>query len=265
MCTVSVIVSNFHKQKYIKEAVQSVIDQTYKDWKLFIIDDSNGEDQIDEIFKELNNPNISLFLTDDIGLSALRMEGVRLTSSKYILFMDADDKIHPDFLKRTVQTLDNNLNFAFAYTDTQHFGDATTGWVQPEYNFHALLENNFICSCSLIRRNSLIDVGGYDLNNFNYWEDYEFWISLGASGHYGKHIPEKLFYYRIHSGSGTQSQRDRILAPLYKSYIITKFPELYPREVVFQAIGNMNKFPPGFMKLKPFEQEEFLKKNGWMQ
>lgn len=264
MCTVSIIISNYHKQKYIKEAVESVIDQTYKDWELLIIDDSNGEDRIDKICaKELKSPKICLHLTNDVGLSALRMIGVNNTNGKYVLFMDGDDKIHPDFLKKTVKILEEYPQYAFAYSDTQHFGDTNTSWTQPEYNFHALLENNYICSCSLIQRNSLLAVGGFDLDNFNYWEDYEIWISLGAKGYYGVHIPEKLFLYRIHKDSGTQSQRDRILAPLYKSYIVSKFQELYPREVVFKALDNLSHFPPDFMKWKPFQQEKFLKEKGY--
>jgi GT2 family glycosyltransferase len=119
-----------------------------------------------------------------------------------------------------------------------------------------------MCACSLIRKNTLFAVGGYDLKNFNYWEDYEFWIALGAKGYYAKHIPEKLYYYRIHTESGMQSERNKVLSPFYKSYIISKFPVLYPAEWNKQAKEIISQYPSDFISWKPKQQEEYLKKKG---
>lgn len=260
---VAVIISNYNKKKFIKEAVGSVLNQTYQKFKIIVIDDTNGKDKLKELFE--GKSNVTVYETNDIGLSALRMYGVEKTNTKYVLFLDADDKLHPLFLEKTVKLLDENPSISFAYTDTQHFDGADSYWEQPEYNFFALLQNNYICSCSLIRRRDLLASGGFDLDNFNYWEDYENWISMGSKGFYGKHIPEKLFYYRIHRESGTQSPRDRILAPLYKAYIINKFSEVYPREMKLEAERILKQYPPDIMKWKPVEQENYLKEKGLMK
>jgi glycosyltransferase involved in cell wall biosynthesis len=257
----TVIISNYFNKKYIEEAISSVIEQTYPDWNLIIIDDTNGADKL-KGYRTKSIDKIKVVETDDIGLSALRMYGAELSDGEYILYLDADDKIHPTFLEKTVKLLDENPDIAVAYTDTQHFDGANTYWEQPEYSFYNLLIQNFMCACSLIRKNTLFAVGGYDLKNFNYWEDYEFWIALGAKGYYAKHIPEKLYYYRIHTESGMQSERNKVLSPFYKSYIISKFPVLYPAEWNKQAKEIISQYPSDFISWKPKQQEEYLKKKG---
>jgi len=264
---VTIVISNYNKGKYIAEAVESVVNQKYGSWKIVVIDDTNGKDGVrDYLDYYLNYSSwISLYKTDDIGLSALRNFGANKSSGKYLLFLDADDKLHSDFLKKTVDILDKNTNVSIAYTDTQHFDGADTCWIQPEYHFQNLLSGNYICSCSLIRRSSFDVVGGFDEGNFNYWEDYQFWIAMGAKGFYGKHIPEKLFYYRISKNSGMQSKRNIFLGYLYKSYIVSKFPQLYSKEVYLTAKINLGKYPKNFMKQKPHEQKKYLKDNGYIK
>lgn len=258
---VSVIISNYFKKKYIDEAINSVIEQTYHDWELIIIDDTGGLDKLMG-YRTKSIDQIRVFETNDIGLSALRMYGAEKANGEYVLYLDADDKIRTDFLEKTVKILDDNPDIAFVYTDTQHFDGANSYWEQPEYSFYNLLVQNYICACSLIRKSALFAVGGFDLNNFNYWEDYEFWIALGAKGYYGKHISEKLYYYRIHPESGMQSERNRLLSSLYKSYIINKFPILYSDEWKKQAKAIASNYPADIISWKPKQQEEWLKNEG---
>jgi glycosyltransferase involved in cell wall biosynthesis len=258
---VTVVISNYFNKKYIEEAVDSVIEQTYQNWELIIIDDTGGLDKL-KGYRTKSIDKIRVFETDDIGLSALRMYGAERANGEYVLYLDSDDKIHPTFLEKTVKLLDENPDIAVAYTDTQHFDGANSYWEQPEYSFHNLLIQNYMCACSLIRKSAIFAVGGFDLDNFNYWEDYEFWITLGAKGYYAKHIPEKLYYYRIHSESGMQSERNKVLSPVYKSYIISKFPLLYSDEWNKQAKEILSQFPNDFMSWKPKQQEDWLKKKG---
>jgi len=254
---VTVTISNYFNKKYIEEAIDSIKKQTYPHWEIIILDDTNGKDEL----KIYEDDRINVIEVDDIGLSACRMMGASLSKGKYILFLDADDKIRFDFLEKTVKVLDENSE-SIAYTDTQHFDGANSYWEQPEYSFYNLLIQNFMCSCSLIRKDDFFAVGGYNLNNFNYWEDYELWIAMGAKGFYGKHIREKLFYYRVHPESGMQSKRNEILAPLYKANIVERFSVLYPAEWVSEAITIKHLYPLDIMKWKPYQQEEYLKKKG---
>lgn len=258
---VSIIMSYFNHERYVEEAVESIKKQSYLNWELLIIDDTNGFGNLkgDAVW------HIYTTETNDIGLSALRNYGAKKTDGKYLLFIDADDKLHPEFLYECVKALEEHPEFEFAYTDTQHFDGANSYWEQPEYNFVNLLNNNYICACSLICREAFEDVGGFDENNFNYWEDYEFWIAMGAKGYYGYHIPKKLYYYRIHQESGMQSKRNQILSHVYKAYITNKFPYIYPKEIIDRSKFLLSSYPEDFMKWKPIQQEEFLKSKGMME
>lgn len=256
MTAVSVIITNFHQEKYLKECLESVENQSYSNYDVLVVDDN------EEGKSQLAHSRGNLIWTLDIGLSACRMKGIKETSSKYVLFLDADDKLHPQFLEKTVKVLEDNPVYSICFTDTQHFGDANTCWEQPEYNFYSLLQNNFMCSCSLIKRNDFLACGGFDLDNFNYFEDYENWINMGSKGYYGKHLQEKLFYYRIHKESGIQSKRTGFLSSYYKAYIMSKHFELYPREWEPQIKEILLQYPNDFMKWKPWQQEQYLKDKG---
>jgi glycosyltransferase involved in cell wall biosynthesis len=267
---VSVIISAYKSEKYISQAIESVLDQTYNNLELIVIDDGNGVDNTYKIAKryyKTNKIGMKVLKTNNLCLSRCRNFGAKNSSSysDYYLFLDADDYIDKTFLDKTVQLAEHYPQYGFIYTDTQHVNENNSlcgSWNHPEYNMHDLVLQNHISSCSLIRKEAFDDVGGFDKNNRNYYEDWEFWISLGEKGWYGKHFPEKLFYYRVHENSGMQSQRTIKLHTVYFSYIINKFPELYDKNWVKQAKGILSKYPDNFMEFTPQEQEQWLKDNG---
>jgi glycosyltransferase involved in cell wall biosynthesis len=257
---ISIILSTHNQEKFIAECMNSILHQTYQDFELLVLIDGCTDDTLDIVLNYYYN-KIKFYTLDDIGLSACRMYGAEKARGEYILFIDGDDKIEPTFLEKTKNLLDQNREIGFIYTDTQHFDGANSYWEQPEYNFFELLFSNYICSCSLIRKDMLFRCGGFDLNNFNYYEDYQFWIRMGQKGFYGKHLPERLFYYRVHKDSGMQSNRNAKLGVVYKAYIISQFPELYPKDFYKQALDILEKYPKNIMQMKPQQQEQWLKEN----
>ena len=90
---VDVIITNFNKAKFLEESINSVIDQTYKNWKLYIIDDNSNDHSLEIInkFSDLENINI-IKLSKNKGPSFCRNYGMRISKSKYISFLDSDDK-----------------------------------------------------------------------------------------------------------------------------------------------------------------------------
>ena len=257
---ISIILSTHNQEKYISEAIESVLSQTFDLCQLIIINDGSTDNTQKIIDNYLHKGNsISVYKTNDIGLSRTRNYGATKALGNYLVFMDGDDKIHPEFLMNVWAEVAKGEDYGFYYTDTQHFDGANTYWEQPEYNFHNMLEQNFVCSCSLIRRQAFNDVGGFDEKNFGYWEDWEFWIALGAKGWYGKHIPKKLFYYRIHEKSGMQSERNKKLGLIYRLYIVSKFPQLYPPARNAQAEEVLAHYPSDFMAWKPYQHEQWIK------
>jgi glycosyltransferase involved in cell wall biosynthesis len=262
MSLVSVILCSYNQSETIEETIESVLEQTYRNFELIIVDSMSNKNDCKYLIKYLDNEKIKSYTIPSRGLSNRRNFGVSQSNGEYVLFIDADDKIDKTFLEKTVRVLIDNPNIGFCYTDTQHFGDSNGFWEQPEYDFNRLLQGNYICSCSLIRKKAFLESGGFDKNNYGYWEDYEFWIKLGSIGWFGKHIPEKLFYYRIHKQSGMQSDRNSKLAHVYNSYIIGKFPALYNIEITNHVKEILSKYPKDFMTWDFDEQEKYLKDKG---
>jgi glycosyltransferase involved in cell wall biosynthesis len=260
---VSIIITCYNQKKYIEDAVESVIAQTYPNWEAIIIDD--GDENIEKYllgYLQKYQQKIRVFKGNNFGSSKARNYGASLSDGKFLVFLDADDKIHPKYFEKAIKVFQENPNIDIVYPDTQHFGEGTGIWISPEYDFHNLTQGNFMVISSMIRRNAFVEVNGYDSNNFNYWEDWELWINLGAHGHYGKHLNEILFYYRFHQDGSSESERAQKLGIIYQSYIITKFPQYYGAEVVENAKQRLSAYPPDFMKMTPKQQAEVIIQKG---
>lgn len=254
---ISIIISTYNQENFIEEAIQSVLQQKYENFEVILVNASSKE-QTKEIVEKYRSDKFHIYEKKNCGLSETRNFGASKSSGKYILFLDGDDKIHPEFLSKTHSLLEDNPLIGFAYVDTQHFGESNGHWDHPEYNFKMLLSTNYISSCSLIRKKSFDEAKGFDKNNWGYWEDWQFWIKMGSLGWNGKHIAEKLFYYRVHSKSGMQSDRNKALAMVYKTYIVLQFPQYYDKDFVNSCKNIMSLYPKDFMAWS-FEAQE-----GWL-
>lgn len=260
---ISVILSTYNQENTVLETIDSILQQTYKDFEIIAVNNSSTDNTLEELNKVEDN-RLSIYTIEYTGLSKARNFGASKASGDYLLFIDGDDKIAPEFLEKSLYVLEDDPNLGFVYTDTQHFGYANTYWEQPEFDVLRLLYTNYICSCSLMRTVAYRLSGGYNEKNWAYWEDYEFWLRMVSNGWLGKHIPEKLFYYRIHAKSGTQSERNTRLALVYKSFIISQFPELYNDEIWNISVNILSLYPENFMEYTFAEQEAYLKEIGAM-
>ena len=258
---VNIIIACHNSELYLAECVESVINQTCKNFDIVIVDDGSS-DKTKRIAESLieNYPyyNIELLYTPDVGPVAARTFALEKKHDPYLLFLDADDKIHPEFLEKTLKVLKENPDKSFCFTDTQHIGISDGAWNQPEYNFYQLLIGNYICYCSLIRRKDFDFVGGYDKNNYGYFEDYQLFLNLGRHGLYGIHLPEKLFFYRMSETNATNAERVKRFSEVYKSYIVSQYPEIFPVEWINQSKQILSKFPDNFISMNHKQQEEFI-------
>ena len=254
---ISVIIPCYNQAKYLREAVESIVSQTYTDWEIVIVDDGSTDGSFDlALDLEHEYSNIEAIKTNDVGASNARHKGINRTTGEYYLPLDADDKIAPNYFEKTIPILEANKELGFVYVDTVYF-DETSSRIIPslEYNFFRLLQANYISYCSLFRREAYFDCGGYDLNNRNYFEDYQLYIKYGRRGWYGKHLAEPLFYYRVRPDSSMQTERTKQMHQVYNAYIKTQYPEIYPVEWVNQAKEILKPYKEGFMSSKTPHKE----------
>lgn len=200
---VTVVVPCYNHAQYLPEAVESVVSQTLTDWEIIIVNDGSP-DATSHVTRELIDKypgrRIRLLERKNGGLAQARNAGIRVAAGTYILPLDADDRIEPTMLEKTVALLESDPGIGVAYTDVTHFGTAEKTVQAAEFDFKKLCLGNQLSYCSLFRREIWEQVGGYRSWLFGY-EDWDFWISGGEQGVVARRIPEALLRYRVKDSS----------------------------------------------------------------
>ena len=118
---VDIILPNYNKEFFLQETIGSVLNQSYNNWKLIIIDNCSTDNSKKVIEKFRNNKKIIVvYLKKNMGASFSRNLGMRLSSSRYISFLDADDIWTPNKLKNQISFMEEK-DYKFTYTDYTPF------------------------------------------------------------------------------------------------------------------------------------------------
>lgn len=202
---VSVIIPIYNYGVQFEKTLNSVFESSYKNIEVIIVDDGSTDEyvlnKLDSIYE---NPSIKIIKQKNSGPSAARNNGIRNSNGEFILPLDADDTIHPDYIQSCVNILKNNKNISPVYCDTLHHGQLQGVEQRPEWSFERLIQGPFIVNCSMFHRESFEKCGGYD-ESMRGWEDYDLWIRMAKNGYVGKRIPKPLFSYFHHENDGTVS------------------------------------------------------------
>ncbi len=224
---VSVVIPCFNYGKYLAEAVGSVLAQSLREYEIVIVDDGSTDDSR-EVAQALIDAHpeapIRLIAQSNCGSPGqTRNVGIDVARGDYIVCLDADDRLHHEYLARCASALDAHAEVAIAYGDLQMFGDDETLHVPPEWDTRVELDCNFLDVVSMFRRSVWAEIGGYD-TAIGY-EDWDFWIATVEHGWVGVKAPGALWYYRKH-GAGVfarHTERDQEI----KAQIVLKHPGLY--------------------------------------
>ncbi|MCF6147390.1 MAG: glycosyltransferase [Candidatus Kuenenia sp.] len=218
------------------ESLESVINQTFTDWECIIVNDGSSDNTCQVVYSLISkypNNKIQLINQENKGLAEARNAGIRASTGKYILPLDADDLIRQEMLQKTVFLLETHPEIAIAYTDVKHFGCVDKIDYAGEYNFKKLCIQNHLNYCSLYRREAWEAADGYNPNMIWGYEDWDFWITCGEKGFYGKRIPEPLFLYRVKESS-MYTKALRFHSELM-SQIVLNHPNLYSTNTIADA------------------------------
>ena len=178
MATVSVIIPCYNQGQFVDEAVISVLDQGVEDLEIIIINDGSTDPYTNDILSDYKRENVTVIVTDNNGLAAARNTGIEVATGKYILPLDADDKIGQGYVEKAVSLLEKNPDLGIVYCQASLFGAVETDWDLPVYSLEAMLIDNVIFCSAFFRREDWLEVGGYDVGMIYGWEDYSFWLSL---------------------------------------------------------------------------------------
>jgi GT2 family glycosyltransferase len=202
---VSVIIPIYNYGVQFEKTLQSVFDSTYKNIEIIIVNDGSTDKYVKMKLDSIkNHSNIKIISQDNQGPSSARNNGVSHSSGEYILPLDADDTIYPDYIQSCVNILRNNKTISPVYCDTHHIGQIQGVEQRPEWSLERLKQGPFIVNCSMFHKEAFDICNGYD-ESLKGWEDYDLWIRMGINGYSGKRIPKPLFIYFHHESDGTVS------------------------------------------------------------
>jgi glycosyltransferase involved in cell wall biosynthesis len=144
---VSVIIPCFNHGQYIDEAVGSVLDQTFQEFEIIIINDGSTDPSTVTRLRSYNHSGCKVIETENKGPAEARNTGIKASTGEYILPLDADDKIGPKYLEEAVKALDNDREIGIVYCGVEFFGDKTGKWNLPDPLRHFLI-TPYPLSCS---------------------------------------------------------------------------------------------------------------------
>ena len=217
MENVSIIVPSYNQGIYLGDCLQSILDQTYVNWDCIIVNDGSN-DQTEQIAKDWckNDSRFSYYSQVNLGVSVARNKGISLSEGVYILTLDADDRIHPDYLKLAIEAFNKNKELTLVYGKAKFFGEKSGTWELPVYSLKRLGQSNIIYNAAVYKKADWKILGGYDVSMLKGLEDWDFWIRLLQNDKKVYYIPEVCFYYRIRSASRNHSINPQEYLDIYK-------------------------------------------------
>lgn len=194
---VSIIIPCFNYGRFLQEALDSIDKQTYKNYEIIIVDDGSNDPFTILLLDQLTKTKkYKIYRIINGGPSKARNYGIDKASGDIILPLDADDKIHPNYITEAIDFMINNPEYGIVYCKAKYFGSMSGEWKLPEYNFPNILLGNCIFVTSFFYKSDWKKVGGFDESFLDEWEDYDFWLKIISIGRKVFQIPKFYFYYR---------------------------------------------------------------------
>lgn len=203
---VTIIVTSYNYGQYLDECINSLHNQTYKNIEIIIVDDGSNDLFTLNKLHELKKHGENIIHIENSGVSVARNIGVQNAKGNYIIFLDGDDKLAPQFVEKVMEIQNKNEDVLLIYSYTRFFGAANRLRILGNHpNYNRLLINNYYFGITcLLHKNRILQVGGFNAKMRHGIEDWEFFIRYCYQGMKVGRVNSALFYYRIKSISRTQ-------------------------------------------------------------
>ena len=229
MKKVSVIMPCWNDGLYLEDAFQSVERQTWRNVEIVVVDDGSDDPYTRQQLERLSREKRCILLSQTHkGPAAARNLAVQHSSGAYILPLDADDAIAPDYIEKAVCVLEREPEVGVCYCRADFWGAMKGPWMLPDYSLAEMLKDNVVFVSSVMRREVFEHTGGYDERFMDGMEDYDFYLTVIEQGWEVYQLPETLFHYRIKPGSRSQtfSGKKEVYRQVYRT-IYEKHKKLY--------------------------------------
>ncbi len=197
MPRVAVVVPCFNDGATLPDALASL--EAQEPHELVVVDDGSTDPATSRALAEIAHRGIRVIRRENGGLSAARMTGVEGTSARYVMPLDADDALAPGALAALAGALDADAGAVMAWGDIEVWGEIETllavGRRLDPWQISYL---NTLPVASMIRRDALLAVGGWQLRNG--YEDWDLWMAFAERGWRGTYVPTTVLRYRRRGG-----------------------------------------------------------------
>lgn len=199
-------------EKYLKEAIESILNQTFSDFEFLILDDC-PEDPREEIIKSYKDNRIKYYKNDkNLGISQSRNKLIGMAKGEYLAIMDHDDISLPERFKKQVEYLDEHSDIGVVSSNFKFIiENKISDYPIDDYNIKLTLM--FACivwhPASMIKKSILVDNNIHYEEEFSPSEDYALWCRLIPFTKF-HNIKDALFYYRNHEENTTHKQKSKM-------------------------------------------------------
>lgn len=223
---VTVYVLNYNYAKYLKDCINSVLLQSYDNYEIIIIDDGSTDNSKEVLSEYESYERIRVIYQENIGLIKSIFGAFSIANGEYVVRVDADDWIAPQFIEKLVGGIEVDECIAMIFPDYYEVDES--GQLLHRVKRHdfsadvTLLDQPAHGACTLIRRSAYFDVGGHN-QKLQCQDGVDIWLAL--TGKYKvANIKEPLFYYRKHSRSLTKNYSEilRNRSMIYKDHAIKR-------------------------------------------
>jgi teichuronic acid biosynthesis glycosyltransferase TuaG len=271
---VSVIIPVYNGENFIKEAIDSVIAQTYKNIEIIVVDDGSTDGTYQVISEYIQFQNIFFLQHENsanLGVSKTRKFGIENSRGKYVSFLDADDFFFPNKIELQVQIMEEKSSLVLCHSSVQYQSennlvfphDYVFSKSNKQYQFldldNYLTINPIFNSSVLVKKELLIEIN-FSMPQLFQFEDWITWILLAEKGSF-YYISEELAAYRYHDTSSTYKYHHNVLKQQFSwlEFYFCLLTKISDERIVQYIYQEMEKRL--FMLIKTYDDNDLAFKN----
>lgn len=221
---ISIIITCYNLGHYLEQAITSIKDYSPSDdYEIILVNDGSTDERTHEILEKIEQLDKSIFVLyqPNMGLAKARNNGIKQAKGKYIIPLDADNKLRSEFIKETIAILDSNHEIDVVFGDAQLFGNKDSVWKAKPFDIAEMVLNNYIDACAGFRKSVWKELGGYDENMpVMGFEDWDLWLRMAVRGYQFHYVEAVFFEYRVRDNSMLADAWK--VRPLLLDYIFNK-------------------------------------------
>lgn len=242
---VSIVIPCYNHGKYLSDALSNLEPGSIY-YEVIIVNDGSSQQETIDILEVYRGKGYKIIDQVNMGLAAARNTGIASANCKFIMLLDADNLIEPEFIKKAVLVFESDPSIAVVYSDAEYFGTKTGRWTVGEFNLQRLMISNYIDACAMVRKSVFEELGGYDIRMKEIksgWEDWEMWLRIAFAGKQFRYIPQIGFKYRVGNDSmigginNSYEIRNRLM-----DYIQKKYPKQLGQQYITEFV--LQRFKP---------------------